>query len=162
MRLIDADALKEKVEAIVFGCNLMGDEYHCRLSDTIDYVADVLIDDAPSIDLVRCGECKYQNKSENEREPWNLCDYRPWIYKPISDDYFCGDGERRSDETEALWTIALIEAVRLVEQTLQLRLIVKDTGARDNAYAEFIKSLKSSDREFVRSMLEEFERKYDE
>lgn len=62
----------------------------------------------------------------------------------------------------ALWVIALIEAVRLIEQTLQLRLLVKDTGARDNAYAEFVKSLKSSDREFVRSMLEEFERKYDE
>lgn len=64
--------------------------------------------------------------------------------------------------TIALWVIALIEAVRLIEQTLQLRLLVKDTGARDNAYAEFVKSLKSSDREFVRNMLEEFERKYDE
>ena len=64
--------------------------------------------------------------------------------------------------TIALWTIALIEAVRLIEQTLQLRLLVKDTGARDNAYEEFVKSLKENDREFVRSMLEEFERKYDE
>lgn len=56
------------------------------------------VERSQSVDLVRCGECKYQNKSENEREPWNLCDYRPWIYKPISDDYFCGDGERRNDE----------------------------------------------------------------
>lgn len=49
MRQIDADALKEKVEAIVFGCNLMGDEYQCRLSDTIDYISDVLIEGAPTI-----------------------------------------------------------------------------------------------------------------
>ena len=38
-------------------------------------------------------------------------------------------------------------------------LIAKDSGARDNVYAEFIKSLKMNDREFVRSMLEEFEQK---
>ena len=53
---------------------------------------------ALEVDLVRCGECKYQNKGENEREAWNLCAYRPWLYKPTSDNYFCGHGERRSDE----------------------------------------------------------------
>lgn len=57
----------------------------------------------------------------------------------------------------ALWIIAVVETIRMIEQSLQLRLIAKDTGARDNAYAEFIKSLKMSDREFVRRMLEEFE-----
>ena len=45
----------------------------------------------------------------------------------------------------------------MIEQSLQLRLIAKDTGNRDNVYAEFIKSLKVDDREFVRNMLEEFE-----
>ena len=59
--------------------------------------------------------------------------------------------------TIALWIIAVVETIRMIEQSLQLRLIAKDTGARDNAYAEFIKSLKMSDREFVRRMLEEFE-----
>jgi hypothetical protein len=57
----------------------------------------------------------------------------------------------------ALWIIAVVETIRMIEQSLQLRLIAKDTGARDNAYAEFIKSLKMSDREFVHRMLEEFE-----
>ena len=46
---------------------------------------------------------------------------------------------------------------RMIEQSLQLRLIAKDTGARDNAYAELVKSLKMTDREFVQRMLEEFE-----
>ena len=59
--------------------------------------------------------------------------------------------------TTALWIIAIVETIRMIEQSLQLRLIAKDTGARDNAYAEFIKSLKADDREFVRKMLEEFE-----
>lgn len=59
--------------------------------------------------------------------------------------------------TTALWIIAVVETIRMIEQSLQLRLIAKDTGARDNAYAEFIKSLKIDDREFVRNMLEEFE-----
>lgn len=59
--------------------------------------------------------------------------------------------------TTALWIIAVVETIRMVEQSLQLRVIAKDSGARDNAYAEFIKSLKMSDREFVHRMLEEFE-----
>lgn len=59
--------------------------------------------------------------------------------------------------TTAIWIIAVVETIRMIEQSLQLRLIAKDTGARDNAYAEFIKSLKADDREFVRNMLEEFE-----
>lgn len=46
----------------------------------------------------------------------------------------------------------------MIEQSLQLRLIAKDTGARDNAYAEFVKSLKKDDKEFVRDLLKEFDK----
>ena len=58
----------------------------------------------------------------------------------------------------ALWIIAIVETIRMIEQTMQLRLIARDTGARDNAYAEFVKSLKKDDKEFVKDMLEEFDR----
>lgn len=58
----------------------------------------------------------------------------------------------------ALWIIAIVETIRMIEQTIQLRLIAKDTGARDTAYAEFVKSLKKDDKEFVRDLLEEFDR----
>ncbi len=58
----------------------------------------------------------------------------------------------------ALWIIAICEAIRAVQNLLQLRMLKRDTGARDNAYAQFIKSLKQTDKEFVRQMLEEFER----
>lgn len=57
----------------------------------------------------------------------------------------------------ALWIIAVVETIRMIEQSLQLRLIAKDAGARNNVYAEFVNSLKMSDREFVQRMLEEFE-----
>jgi hypothetical protein len=56
----------------------------------------------------------------------------------------------------ALWIIAICEVVRAVQNAVQLRAIKRDTGARDNAYAEFVKSLKMNDREFVKRMLEEF------
>lgn len=58
-----------------------------------------------------------------------------------------------------LWIIAICELIRMLQNGIQLFLIKKDTGARDNAYSEFIKSLKASDREYVRRMLEEFEKK---
>ena len=58
----------------------------------------------------------------------------------------------------ALWIIAICEVVRAVQNAVQLWAIRCDTGARDNAYAEFVKSLKMNDRQFVERMLKEFER----
>ena len=57
----------------------------------------------------------------------------------------------------ALWVIAICEAIRALQNLMQLWMLKRDTGARDNAYAEFVKSLKQTDKEFVRQMLEEFE-----
>lgn len=50
----------------------------------------------------------------------------------------------------ALWIIAICEVIRAVQNLLQLRMLKRDTGARDNAYTEF-----------VRQMLEEFDRSKD-
>lgn len=58
----------------------------------------------------------------------------------------------------ALWFIAVCEVVRVIQNLLQLRMLHSDESARDNAYAEFVKSLKQTDKEFVRQVLEEFER----
>lgn len=46
----------------------------------------------------------------------------------------------------------------MVQNWIQIHTIRHDTKGRDDAYAEFVKSLKQSDREFVRRMLEEFEK----
>jgi hypothetical protein len=42
---------------------------------------------------------------------------------------------------------------------VQIMTIKHDAKGRDNAYAEFVKSLKATDREFVRGMLDEFEKR---
>lgn len=64
--------------------------------------------------------------------------------------------------TIALWIIAICEVIRAVQNMIQIATIRHDTQGRDNAYAEFVKSLKQTDREFVRQMLEEFEKEYGE
>ena len=57
----------------------------------------------------------------------------------------------------ALWIIAICELLRIIQNTIQLLAIHQDKAARDNAYAEFVNSLKSTDAEFVKRMLSEFE-----
>jgi hypothetical protein len=59
----------------------------------------------------------------------------------------------------ALWIIAICEVVRAVQNALQLLSIKHDCSARDNAYAEFVKSLKMSDREYVKLIRTESEDK---
>lgn len=61
----------------------------------------------------------------------------------------------------AIWVIAVCEVARVLQNMAQLRMVHHDTGARDNAYAEFVKSLKNDDKEFVRELLEEFDRQTD-
>ena len=62
----------------------------------------------------------------------------------------------------ALWIIAICEVIRVAQNMVQIRTIKHDAKGRDNAYAEFVKSLKQSDREFVRGMLDEFEKQENE
>ena len=59
--------------------------------------------------------------------------------------------------TYALWIIAICEVVRAIQNMIQIHTIRQDTSSRDNAYSEFVKSLKQTDKEFVKRMLEEFE-----
>jgi len=58
----------------------------------------------------------------------------------------------------AIWIIAICEIIRAAQNAIQLKAIKRDTGARDNAYSEFVKSLKMNDRQFVERMLKEFEK----
>lgn len=57
----------------------------------------------------------------------------------------------------AIQIIAICEVIRAIQNFIQIYTIKHDTNARDNAYAEFIKSLKQTDKEFVKRMLQEFE-----
>ena len=62
--------------------------------------------------------------------------------------------------TIALWIIAICEMIRLLQNTLQLTMMKHDAKGRDNAYAEFVDSLKTTDAGFVRRLLEEFEKEH--
>ena len=62
----------------------------------------------------------------------------------------------------ALWIIAVCEVIRAIQNMVQIMTIRHDTRARDNAYAEFVKSLNKTDREFVKCLLEEFESEVEE
>ena len=58
----------------------------------------------------------------------------------------------------AIWIIAACEVTRAALGIMQIHMMRQDTGTRKNAYSEFVKSLKATDREFVRRILEEFEK----
>lgn len=57
--------------------------------------------------------------------------------------------------TIALWIIAICELIRAAQNMLQITMMKRDAGARDNAYAEFVKSLKDTDKVFIKKFLEE-------
>lgn len=58
-----------------------------------------------------------------------------------------------------LAVIAICDVVRIVQLELSIRHEMK---AKEDIYGEFIKSLKASDREWVRRMLEKYEEMNDE
>ena len=58
----------------------------------------------------------------------------------------------------AIWIIAIVEVIRMIQNMVQIGAIKHDAKGRDNIYAEFIKSMRMTDRQFVRRALEEFER----
>ena len=52
------------------------------------------VDEAPSIDIVRCGECKYWHKNRKEGDGMNVFDV---CYDFQADD-FCSYAERKESE----------------------------------------------------------------
>ena len=86
MRLIDADSLKTKVEAMVVH-RVIESDYDFGGNQAFDYVADILIEDAPTIDaveVVRCKDCRHWRTSYCviHGDSWEETDY-------------CSDGERK-------------------------------------------------------------------
>lgn len=60
--------------------------------------------------------------------------------------------------TIALWVIAVCEVIRALQNMVQLVHVKKSEKREINAYNEFFKRMRQSDREFVRNMLKEYER----
>jgi hypothetical protein len=51
----------------------------------------------PQSEIIRCKDCRYQDKGSNESESWNLCGYRPWLHVPTEDEHYCGYAKRRTE-----------------------------------------------------------------
>lgn len=83
MRLIDADAL------------------NARLSrDATPYYTACDIDSAPTIDavpVVRCKDCMYWDKGENDAESWEWCKFFKCNIGPYA---FCFYGERKDNDQD--------------------------------------------------------------
>ena len=58
----------------------------------------------------------------------------------------------------AIWIIAICEVIRAMQNMMQLMMARRQTMLNVRATDEFIQNLKKSDREFVREMLETYER----
>lgn len=85
-RYVDADVLKANCDIIV-GNTTIGRR---------DYVMFHEIDSAPSIDIVRCKECKKANTEECSHSYWDD-DWGEWRVGYRGDNWFCADGEREGE-----------------------------------------------------------------
>jgi hypothetical protein len=80
-RYIDADALKAKKRFYS-----KEQRYVVRMTD---------IYNAPSIDIVRCKECKHNyNKTLNHGKMYPRCDFTDW---KLSENDYCSRGEREGE-----------------------------------------------------------------
>lgn len=59
----------------------------------------------------------------------------------------------------AIWIIAICEAIRVLQNMIQLLMVKHDSGERDNAYKAFVDSLKDDDKEMVKKLLTELNEK---
>ena len=58
----------------------------------------------------------------------------------------------------AIWIIAICEVIRAIQNIVPIVVQIRNSKNQENAYTEFIKSLKKSDKEFVADMIQEWQR----
>lgn len=87
--------LIDRQEAIKALCKAACGEY-CNIPCD-DVMAVQNLPSVDAVEVVRCKDCKYQDKGENESESWNVCKYRPCLYFSINDDDYCSNGERKDE-----------------------------------------------------------------
>lgn len=58
----------------------------------------------------------------------------------------------------AIWIIAICEIIRAIQNIVPIVVQVRNSKNQENAYSEFIKSLKKSDKEFIADMIQEWQR----
>jgi len=61
----------------------------------------------------------------------------------------------------AIWIIAVCEVIRAIQNIVPIVVQVRNSKNQENAYSEFVKSLKKTDREFMDDLVKEWERQED-
>lgn len=64
--------------------------------------------------------------------------------------------------TIAIWIIAVCEVIRAIQNIVPIVVQVRNSKNQENAYSEFVKSLKKTDREFIGEMIQEWKRQEEE
>jgi len=70
------------------------------LIDKAEAMTELMMLPSAEPEIIRCKDCRYQDKGSNESGSWNLCGYRPWLHVPTEDEHYCGYAERRTDESD--------------------------------------------------------------
>lgn len=93
-RHIDAEAFFKVINTLPYKDTSYPDAsvYNGAISDVADMLTHFPAADV--VEVVRCADCKYKDKGQNECESWNMCKYRSWLYFPVNDDDYCSKGER--------------------------------------------------------------------
>lgn len=86
--------VEDAIEAAINGCASWDGGYFPSMDEPIKEEFEAV--DDKCIDLVRCGECKYCY-SEGFVNVRNVCE-KHYDFGNVDDDWFCADGERRSDD----------------------------------------------------------------
>lgn len=97
MRLIDADALGEKLETLMKKYAAMGKQ---NVAQDYNFVLTVLAC-APTVDaveVVRCKDCVWYEKGKNYMP---YCNNYASLTDHVSDETFCSYGERKKNDDEA-------------------------------------------------------------
>ena len=90
MWLIDADALHREFIDFIRASNNKTPNWNDAVS---------LVGSAPTVDavpVVRCGECKNRDPEDHKCD----CGHGILWQLPREDDWFCADGERKSNEVD--------------------------------------------------------------
>ena len=102
MRLIDADALKQKIKP----CGYTSESDEFERGKYVEYqMLCVEIDDAPTVDavqVVRCKDCKYWERKDGlvigycgaAKHGYKSTNWDIGIYRMTMDTGYCSDGEK--------------------------------------------------------------------
>ncbi len=93
-KYIDSEAFFKGINTLPYKDTSYPDAsvYNGAISDVADMLTHFPAADV--VEVVRCADCKYQDKGQNECESWSMCKYRSWLYFPVEDEDFCSNGER--------------------------------------------------------------------